>query len=415
MPVEDFIKLATDEILIKEYQALTILQPQKLEGNVALTNKRAIFYTHKQGLGESQLAMDIHLDQIRGINLLEELRIRWWIVVIGIILSLIGVTKLPGDQFNFFLGIILIIIGIIVIVLAFVKRNKTFLLEIKASDIPPLSIGRENTLLIRPGPDIDALIRDIGALVLEVQHNPAGISDIENVLKQQETVSYSPTIESDSKADLPTIPVPDFVTAVKSHKKIVIPIVIAALILVSSIWLFSSGLLSSSSSSNFFSDTPTLTPSPTVIARTSQPTVPTYTSRPTTKITTMATPAPLGSSATVALPFHETMQLSYNKIYRNFTSPKTTTITYDVIPNQITEEKEISSKSGYSTKMVTYTDPNSYLVITVRDAKSGKIIDTNGFGRTFSTSTHQNMIIRQPGDLNMEITGSKVTVSIGVE
>jgi len=129
----------------------------------------------------------------------------------------------------------------------------------------------------------------------------------------------------------------------------------------------------------------------------------------------MATPAPLGSSATVALPFHETMQLSYNKIYRNFTSPKTTTITYDVIPNQITEEKEISSKSGYSTKMVTYTDPNSYLVITVRDAKSGKIIDTNGFGRTFSTSTHQNMIIRQPGDLNMEITGSKVTVSIGVE
>jgi len=123
----------------------------------------------------------------------------------------------------------------------------------------------------------------------------------------------------------------------------------------------------------------------------------------------------LGENATVTLPYHETLKLGYNTVNRNFASLKSPiTLTYDVTPNSITEQKEIPSPSGDYSKTVTYDDPNAYLFITVRDAQNGNVIRQAGYGKTYSSSHSQKMTITQTGNLNMEITGAKLSVSISV-
>lgn len=142
------------------------------------------------------------------------------------------------------------------------------------------------------------------------------------------------------------------------------------------------------------------TPSPTTLVTTSPPAV--------------VSPVSLGQSATVSLPHTEKLDLKFTPLYRYFNSPSLVTITYDVVARQVTEIKEISSPSGDYTKTVTYNDPNAYLVITVRDTDSREVIATSGFGRTYSSSPQQKMIVRRAGNLEMEVTGSRVTVDLAI-
>ncbi|GEM_PF-1040665 len=151
-------------------------------------------------------------------------------------------------------------------------------------------------------------------------------------------------------------------------------------------------------------------PVPTIQAATQYSSIPT--SVPTTQVTTIVTPLSLGQSAMVTLPYSETLQFNYNTIHRYFTSPNTATLAYDIIVDQVTEVKEISSASGYSTKIVTRNDPNAYLLIKIWDTQSGNIIATTGFGKTYSSSPHQELIIRKTGNLELELTGAKVDVDL---
>lgn len=149
---------------------------------------------------------------------------------------------------------------------------------------------------------------------------------------------------------------------------------------------------------------------------TGTPTPTPFTSVPTTLPTTSAPhetyPVSLGQNAKVALPHSETMEFNYNTVYRRVSSPSPLTITYDVVAKQVTETREISSPSGDYTKRVTYNDPNAYLVITVRDPESKEIISTNGFGKKYASTPQQKMIVRRTGDLEIEVTGSRVTVDL---
>lgn len=116
----------------------------------------------------------------------------------------------------------------------------------------------------------------------------------------------------------------------------------------------------------------------------------------------------------MTVPYTETIEFKYNTLHRYFTTQNTVTLTYDVTADQVKEVKEFSSESGYSTKTVVRNDPNAYLEIIIRDGQSGKTVATTGFGRTYSSSPHQTLIIRKTGDLEMELTGAKVAVDLAI-
>jgi len=171
MPVQDFIQFAQGEVLVKEYRALRIRKPQRLEGNIAVTTKRVILYGKATGMGKSQLSMDIHIDKVKGTDIFSESRPRWGLVFIGILLFLFGAAPLMllGIPNQTELGIILSIIGLILIVLGFLFPERTFALAIKAENLPSLEISRERYSEVRQGPDADDMLREIGALILDVQ------------------------------------------------------------------------------------------------------------------------------------------------------------------------------------------------------------------------------------------------------
>lgn len=141
---------------------------------------------------------------------------------------------------------------------------------------------------------------------------------------------------------------------------------------------------------------------------------PTITPAPTTLPTTPPPQLSLGESAKIALPHSENLAFNYNTVYRQISSASIVTITYAVDARQVTEIREISSPSGDYTKRVTYNDPSAYLVITVRDANSKEIISTDGFGKQYASTPEQKMIVRKTGDLEIEMTGARVTVDLAI-
>ena len=199
-----------------------------------------------------------------------------------------------------------------------------------------------------------------------------------------------------------------------SRKSAVIPIVLTAGMILACVFFIIPSLVQSTPHLTTFPNTAVPTPPPTPDVHVSTfPTSP-LTSIPATQAPSAVTPLSFGQSAVVTVPYSETMEFNYNTIHRYFATTKTLTLEYDVIANQITEVKEFSSASGYSEKKVTQNDPNAYLLITIRDSQSGNILATSGFGRTNSYAPHQQIIVRKTGNLEMEVTGAKVTVDLAI-
>lgn len=191
MPIEDFIRFAEGEKLVREYKALSIRKPMKLEGNIAITNKRAIVYGMEQGLKKAQIAMDMHLDVIKGTDVYHVTKPRWFILIVGIIIAMIGFSmiswdvdtysskssypyktsysKSSDDMIESIFGILLLAIGIILCAVAFFYPNRMFYLEIKGEGLPSLTISRDKSFWVLPGPESSKMIREIGALILDTK------------------------------------------------------------------------------------------------------------------------------------------------------------------------------------------------------------------------------------------------------
>lgn len=209
-----------------------------------------------------------------------------------------------------------------------------------------------------------------------------------------------------SKPEIPLFPEPKTARKFFNRKNVFVLIIFLIIIVMGSILLVPSLLKL----------TPGWTAQSSIPADSSIPTPvtvsPTGTAQSGTDIQTTQT---LGENATVTLPYHETLKLGYNTVNRNFTSLQSPiTLTYDVTPNSITEQKVIPSPSGDYSKTVTYDDPNAYLFITVRDAQNGNVIRKAGYGKTYPSSQSQKMTITQTGNLNMEITGARLSVNLSV-
>jgi len=196
------------------------------------------------------------------------------------------------------------------------------------------------------------------------------------------------------------------------NKKVAPAMVVCGIMFVAVFFLIPP-LVQPSPAPHAYSVTAVPTPAPTPGLQVPTPS-PLPTTIPTTQAPTVETPVSYGQTATVTVPYTETIEFKYNTLHRYFTTQNTVTLTYDVTADQVKEVKEFSSESGYSTKTVVRNDPNAYLEIIIRDEQSGKTVATTGFGRTYSSSPHQTLIIRKTGDLEMELTGAKVAVDLAI-
>jgi len=147
------------------------------------------------------------------------------------------------------------------------------------------------------------------------------------------------------------------------------------------------------------------TPQPTIIIPTQQ-----------TQITPI--PTPLGKNAEVSIPYQETIPLNYDTVTRSFQSDKSPIhVSLNTKPQMITDKKVIFNGPGDNTgteKEMTRPDENAYSQITVRDLESGRIVIEDGYGKLYSSESPKVVNIMKEGHYEIDITGSKATLTLSV-
>ena len=165
----EFIILAEDEHIIKEYEAAKMTAPYKIDVNIALTTKRVVFYgkgTSWFGLGENRLVDEVHINKVIGTNVFNGRTFSLIQLIIGALIALYGLTNLFGRDSG--IAIISLIVGIVIIIFSI---KTTFYVEIKAENTSPISVGKERASITKPDKDSDLLVKEIGAMILDIQLN----------------------------------------------------------------------------------------------------------------------------------------------------------------------------------------------------------------------------------------------------
>ena len=190
-------KLGTEEIVVKDYNAVIMKLPQKMEGHIIITNKRAILYSFTNSmlkLAKENFLNDVHLDEVKGITAYIGSKRSLANIIIGIFMFLFGLIMIfvgirisqsyyidtsPG--FFILLGIIFIIVSIILMV----WRTKSIYVHIKAARVPGIEIGatRKGPIQImgtKPGPDADRMVYEISAVIADLQKQQ-GVKEIDEL------------------------------------------------------------------------------------------------------------------------------------------------------------------------------------------------------------------------------------------
>ncbi|MDP3522824.1 MAG: hypothetical protein Q8S02_19630, partial [Hydrogenophaga sp.] len=92
-------------------------------------------------------------------------------------------------------------------------------------------------------------------------------------------------------------------------------------------------------------------------------------------------------------------------------------INYTVIPTNITEKREVTSKTGSKTSSVITIDtysPYSWLEITIRNKTTGEIYLQDGFGKDHSTYLKNTLKFFKRDDLLIEIKGNQITATTNI-
>lgn len=177
----DGIKLTEGEQVIRTYKCCDLLLPN-ITGKLSVTNKRILF----TGAGSSsRVSKELKIDSVSGIDCHYGTNIRILRLIVAIILAVVGFIVL-GQAANYYyagdglktIGIFLVIIGG---VLGFLSVRPTFNFVVYAKDthVSPISLGEGASSLVgntaimsvvgRPGADTDRMLREIGALIMDLQ------------------------------------------------------------------------------------------------------------------------------------------------------------------------------------------------------------------------------------------------------
>jgi len=199
--IKDSVELFEDEVIVREYHAIdkeyVPVLSSGAEGRIAITNRRVIGRSELSVAGGKRVELNtVPLETVQGTCLSSGYSISWLFLIPGIGLLIYGIFGLISRQWG--LGVILLIAGIILIVFSFRREVK---IGVRAASIVHHGhISRaepEGYLLLSQsgfrayrihGPDIEAVMRSLDAVILTVQQR--GLEVIKDLKCSNPECSY---------------------------------------------------------------------------------------------------------------------------------------------------------------------------------------------------------------------------------
>ena len=182
--VSDFIELAPDENVVKEYRSFRMKKPQNATVNIAATNMRLILYgqsSRGRKTGRPTLTQEIRIEDIRGVEIYEKERPRIILIIVGLFFlasaGLLAADRLPsiyrileGILGNGSYGVLITVaVGIIIFASAFYFRNREFEILVKANH-NNLNTGMfSEKTVFKQGIDSPKILRELGSIIIQIQ------------------------------------------------------------------------------------------------------------------------------------------------------------------------------------------------------------------------------------------------------
>lgn len=215
--VSDFIELAPNENVVKEYRSFRMKRPQNATVNIAATNMRLIFYGQSgrgRKTGRPTLTQEIRIEDIRGVEIYEKEKPNAITAIIGVIIIAAAVIIAAGRAPSVYTHLaevlgrgwygpaIIGVIGLIVLVVSFVYKVKEFEIIVKGKN-SNLNTGMfSEKTVFKQGVDSPRILRELGSIILQIQaenegwhgsaYSSAGGSEfsVEEVAGEEETEEY---------------------------------------------------------------------------------------------------------------------------------------------------------------------------------------------------------------------------------
>ena len=182
--VSDFIELAPDENVVKEYRSFRMKKPQNAIVNIAATNMRLILYGQSskgRKTGRPTLTQEIRIEDIRGVEIYEKERPGIIPAVIGFFFiasaGLLATDRLPS-VYRILEGIlgkgsygvlITAAVGVIIFASAFYFKNREFEILIKGKT-SNLNTGMfSEKTVFKQGIDSPKILRELGSIIIQIQ------------------------------------------------------------------------------------------------------------------------------------------------------------------------------------------------------------------------------------------------------
>lgn len=171
--IKEIVNLSEGEQVIREYHAIEqygILK--KLDGKIALTNKRVIAYSKaKWALGEHEAINETNLDTIEGVAIASGFDVSLKLLIAGIAAAIIGLSIMAlGEIVG---GILPLIVGIVLAILSF---GREYTVEVRSNNGgtgEPINypvIGARGYMIAKVcGPDADVLMKGLGAMISDTK------------------------------------------------------------------------------------------------------------------------------------------------------------------------------------------------------------------------------------------------------
>jgi hypothetical protein len=182
--VSDFIELAPDENVVKEYRSFRMKKPQNATVNIAATNMRLILYgqsSRGRKTGRPTLTQEIRIEDIRGVEIYEKERPSIILAIIGFFFllsaGLLEADRLPsvyrileGILGNGSYGVLITAaVGIIIFASAFYFKNREFEILVKANN-NNLNTGMfSEKTVFKQGIDSPKILRELGSIIIQIQ------------------------------------------------------------------------------------------------------------------------------------------------------------------------------------------------------------------------------------------------------
>lgn len=182
--VSDFIELAPNENIVKEYRSFRMKKPQNAIVNIAATNMRLILYgqsSRGRKSGRPTLTQEIRIEDIRGVEIYEKERPNIILAVFGLFFlasaALLTTDHLPSVYriLENILGdgsygtLIAGVLGIILFASAFLFRNREFDILVKGNS-SNLNTGMfSEKTVFKEGIDSPRILRELGSIIIQIQ------------------------------------------------------------------------------------------------------------------------------------------------------------------------------------------------------------------------------------------------------